>query len=841
VSKFTRVSAPLVFPTLPWFSAFNVSLRYRGGRCGYTIRAAPVGERTPAPASLHGSAAARELELFLHRPWLFPKRLAILSRQYALVLLGAVLVPGAFGQSGFLAYSTYIGGNGADKVNSIATDAEGNVYLTGETFSADLPVTPAALQSQHAGRPGTLTSVFAPSALADAFVMKLGPSGELLYATYLGGSGHDLGRSIAVDADGNAYLLGSTESSDFPTTPGAFQPSLASRGRHLFLAKLNPQGTALVYSTLLGGGGDENAGALAVDQVGNAYVTGATSSPNFRVTPAAFNGTYAPGALRMPFAAKLDAAGASLMYSTFLGGSTNGIGNGIAVDAGGNAYVSGQTSSADFPVTPGAVNTKGSEAFAVKLNAAGTTLLYAALFGGDNEIVSGVAVDAEGNAWIAGSTDSAAFPVTAEALEQVGGGYDSWVVKLNAAASEFIYAARFGGEKSELTTGIALDAQGNAYVVGSTSSEDFPASQNGLPFPASQCFNRVQSPFPPPRSSGSCGEGFLAKLGPAGSTLLYSTVLGGADMDGVESVAVDSRGNAYLAGSTRSNNFPTTQTALSNRRSPAACNFSGSPTFNVTFFCEDAFVSRVSFGEPPELPAVEVLNLGTLAFAPIAAESVVKLAGPGIGPAVPAGLLVGADGRVTAELSGTRVLFDGLPAPLLFVSADEINLIAPASVAARAKTRIDIEIGGEVITTLTVGVAGAAPALLTLDGTGTGQVAAINQDGSLNGSSNGLSSDLSAPASAGSVVALYLIGLGASGEPDGAVAVGAKDLPARFAPEVRIGGEPADVLYAGLAPGLVTAAIQINVRVPAIGGDDVDVLVSTNGYSTQPGTTMAVR
>jgi uncharacterized protein (TIGR03437 family) len=734
-------------------------------------------------------------------------------------------------QDTFLSYSTYLGGDGADKVHAIATDEAGNVYLTGETFSSNLTVTAGTLQPQHAGIPGTIDSVFGPPAAADAFVMKLGPDGDLIYSTYLGGSAHDVGVSIAVDDGGSAYVLGTTDSADFAVTAGALATSFPGRGPHLFVAKLNPQGSALVYATFLGGGDGEAAGAITMDSAGNAYVTGATSSPDFPITPGAFEDQFAAGALRMPFVAMLSATGATLEYSTFLGGSRNGMGRAIAVDADGGAFVAGTTSSADFPVTPGALNTAGSSAFAVKVNASGTALHYAARFGGENEIVSGIAIDSEGNAWIAGSTDSGLFPVTAGALEQVGGGYDVWAVKLNATASAFLYASRWGGAESDLAAAIAVDAEGSAYVAGVTSSEDFPG-QGGRPFPASQCFLEVNSPFPPPKLEGSCGEAFLAKLDPAG-VMVRSTIVGGTDMDAAAGVSVGADGNAFIAGATRSNNFPTTQHALSNRRFPASCRMTGSPTFSVSFLCEDAFVTKVSIGDRPAPPPVEALNLGSLSFAPVAPESVIKLIGLGIGPPDAAGLQLGEDGRVTTELLNTRVLFDGVAAPLFLISADEINAAAPASVSQNAQTRIDIERDGEVAATLTAGTAEAAPALLTLDGTGSGPVAAINQDGSVNGTL--------APASAGSVIALYVVGMGRTGEVDGSVAGGARDLAESLAPVVRIGGEESEVLYAGLAPGLVTAAIQINVRVPAVPAGNASIVVLTRGYATQPGTTIAIQ
>jgi hypothetical protein len=221
-------------------------------------------------------------------------------------------------------------------------DGAGNAYVTGFTFSADFPTTPGAFDTTF--NPGTF----------DAFVTKLNPAGSaLVYSTYLGGASTDQGFGIAVDAAGNAYVTGWTVSADFPTTPGAFDTTAA--GADAFVTKLNPAGSALVYSTYLGGASTDQGFGIAVDGAGNAYVTGLTVSADFPTTPGAFDTTFNGGG--DAFMTKLNPAGSALVYSTYLGGASNDQGSGIAVDGAGNAYVTGSTFSADFPTTPGAFDT----------------------------------------------------------------------------------------------------------------------------------------------------------------------------------------------------------------------------------------------------------------------------------------------------------------------------------------------------------------------------------------------------------------------------------------------------------------------------------------------------
>jgi hypothetical protein len=312
-----------------------------------------------------------------------------------------------------LVYSTYIGGSGGEDGFGIAVDTSGNAYVTGRTFSTDYPVTPGAFQTTHGGGGWT-----------DVFVTKLNATGTaLLYSTYIGGIYDDEGNGIAVDGSGNAYVTGRTSSTNYPVTPGAFQRTNGGWW-DVFVTKLNATGTALVYSTYLGGSGWDHGTAIAVDGSGNAYVTGFTGSTDYDVTPGAFQTTN--GGWRDVFVTKLNGAGTALVYSTYIGGIYDDEGNGIAVDGSGNAYVTGFTGSTDYDVTPGAFQTtKGGyeDVFVTKLNATGTALVYSTYIGGDAEDRGyAIAVDGSGNAYVTGYTSSTNYPVTPGAFQTTNGG-----------------------------------------------------------------------------------------------------------------------------------------------------------------------------------------------------------------------------------------------------------------------------------------------------------------------------------------------------------------------------------------------------------------------------------
>ena len=428
-----------------------------------------------------------------------------------------------------LVYSTYLGGSSDDVGYGIAVDSSGNAYVTGYTLSTDFP-TANPLQAANGG--GSY----------DAFVAKINAAGSaLVYSTYLGGSGVDQGSGIAVDSSGNAYVTGYTSSTDFPTA-SPLQSSCGGCGSgytDAFVAKLNAAGSALVYSTYLGGGDVDYGFGIAVDSSGNAYVTGMTPSTDF---PTANPWQAANGGGYDAFVAKINAAGSALVYSTYLGGGDTEFGFGIAVDSSGNAYVTGDTYSTDFPTANPLQGTFGgyADAFVVKLNAAGSAIYSTYLGGSSDDDGYAIAVDTSGNAYVTGDALSTDFP-TANPLQAANGGdYDAFVAKLNAAGSALVYSTYLGGVTTDFGNGIAVDSVGNAYVTGPTGSADFPMA------------NPLQAAF-----SGR----FVTKLNAAGSALVYSTYLGGSGAEGNlgsgNRIAVDSSGNAYVTGYTTSTDFPT--------------------------------------------------------------------------------------------------------------------------------------------------------------------------------------------------------------------------------------------------------------------------------------------
>ena len=313
--------------------------------------------------------------------------------------------------------------------------------------------------------------------VADAFVLKLNATGSaLVYSTYLGGSSQDEASDVRLDATGSAYQSGRTSSTNFPTA-NPLQPAYGGGNFDDFVAKLNPAGSALVYSTYLGGSGNEGFTAIAVDEAGNVYVASNTTSTNFpTVNPL----QPANGGGNDAFVAKLNATGSALVYSTYLGGSGSDLALILAVDHSGNTYVAGRTSSTDFPtVNPLQPAYAGGpfDGFVAKLNAAGSALIYSTYLGGSGdtaENINGIAVDAAGNAYLSG-TAATDFP-TANPLQPAygGGPSDAFAAKINATGSALIYSTYLGGSGSDRGDYIALDAAGNVYMIGWTSSPDFP-------------------------------------------------------------------------------------------------------------------------------------------------------------------------------------------------------------------------------------------------------------------------------------------------------------------------------------------------------------------------------
>ncbi|MBZ5615898.1 MAG: SBBP repeat-containing protein [Acidobacteriia bacterium] len=460
-----------------------------------------------------------------------------------------------------LVYSTYLGGSDFDYGSAIAVDSAGNAYVTGITNSGNFP-TVNPLQPTYGG--GTHDWGY-----GDAFVAKLNPSGSaLVYSTYLGGSRDDAGYGIAVDSAGDAYVTGLTVSRDFPMMNplqpayGGDDPDYGSGDA--FVAKLNPSGSALVYSTYLGGSSEDLGYSIAVDSSGDAYVTGATTSRNFpTMNPLQTTCDFCPLEYHA-FVAKLNPSGSALVYSTYLGGNNYDDGLGIAADDSGNAYVTGYTASTNFPTMNPLQPSNGGwyDAFVTKVNPSGSALVYSTYLGGSGyDSGSAIAVDSFGNPYVTGVTGSTDFPTTLGAFQTTSNGSgDAFVAKLNPSGSALVYSTYLGGSGADDGYGIAVDSAGDAYVTGVTISTDFPT------------MNPLQ-----PAYGGGQFDGFVTKLNPSGSALVYSTYLGGSGPDYGSAIAVDSFGNPYVTGVTGSTDFPTM-----NPLQPA---YSGS---------DDAFVAKIS-------------------------------------------------------------------------------------------------------------------------------------------------------------------------------------------------------------------------------------------------------
>jgi len=471
-----------------------------------------------------------------------------------------------------LFYSTYLGGSDSDEGFAIAVDTAGNAYVTGSTFSIDFPTTQGAFQTTLASSNG------------DAFVTKLNSTGSgLVYSTYL------------------------TFSNNFPITPGAFQtsPGPLGNGGSVFVTKLNPMGSALIYSTYLGGFGFQEGLGIAVDAAGNAYVAGRTNSLDFPTTPGAFQPNFGGcpelTCFENAFVTKLNPIGSALVYSTYLGGTKNDEATGIALDAAGNAYVTGRTDSSDFPTSPGAYQTTFSgvlsvygDAFVVKLDPTGSALIYSTYLGGSGEDGgAGIARDSSGNAYVVGATSSTDFPTTPGAFQTTfgGGEADVFVTKVNPLGSALVYSTYLGGSDHDEGFGIAVDGlpSPNAYLTGATRSTDFPV---------------IPGAIQPAFAGGTGFDVFVTKLDPTGSALIYSTYLGGPDVDYGKAIAVDAlpNPNAYVTGTTASTTFPTTPGAFQT-------SFGGGPLGAST----DAFVAQITEATVPGGPfTARVTGGGTI-------------------------------------------------------------------------------------------------------------------------------------------------------------------------------------------------------------------------------------
>jgi uncharacterized protein (TIGR03437 family) len=682
-------------------------------------------------------------------------------------------------------------------INAIRVDAAGNTYLTGYTQNSQFPVTAGVVQPAFGGGTCTdpTTNPLLPSfthPCSDAFVAKLDPLGNIVFATFLGGVGADQGTSIALDSVGNVYIIGTTGApslsvaNNFPTT--ANSPFGSAAGGSVFIAKFNPSGTALLYSFLIPG--LDGPGGLATDAQGNVYFAGGTSDfaggPMFPMTSGALaqKGTIAVG--------KLNPSGSQLLYASHFGGSGGGAGltdtaDDIAVDSAGNAYITGFTASPDFPVTPGVVQpvikTHFGTAFVAKLNRDGSALVYATYLGG-SAIDSGknIRIDSQGDAFVLGNTQSLDFPVTAGELpvttfNATTGGF---LTKVSPDGSRLLYSTYvagllgFTGDTDPLRDGVGfdVDAAGNAFLTGGAST--------GLP---------VTSTALQTCPGGGFQDAFVAQVSMDGK-LAALTYLGGSLQEYGSTIAAIPDGTVVVGGFTNSQNFPGTSTSTAGQY----------------------FVARLRIADA-SLPVIPCLtgsleNAASNIQGPVAPGELVTFRGFAFGPERGAGTELDAAGLVAKDLAGVQVFFDDIPAPVLYAQAQQINAQAPFEISGKTTTMVHVVYQGASSATVPIAVSPAEPDFFRTD-YGSTQGYILNQDGTPNSPSN--------PAKAGEIVAAFGTGGGiydptlATGE---IVPIGPFFyLTQKVVVKIDDGLE-ADVVYAGAAPTRISGVFQINFRIP---------------------------
>ena len=642
-------------------------------------------------------------------------------------------------------------------VSGAATDAAGNVYVTGYAIS--------------------------PLGDADCVVAELNPTGTtVLYRTVLAGSGDDAGYAVAVDASGNVYVTGQTDSPDFPITNPA--QKLAGLGIDAFAAKLDPTGK-VVYATYLGGSLTDVGYALAVDVSGDLYVTGGTQSPDFPHSANAYQSALAGGI--DTFVSVFDPNG-GLIYSSYFGGTGDDVAYGIAVDIGYNVYLTGTTTSTNFPVSGSAFqphSAGGIDGFVTKLAPFGAPVYSTYVGGSGSDAPAAIVVDGAGAAYVAGATDSTNFPTRSAFQNVFYGKKDIFAFKLSADGTQLAYSTYIGGSGTDTASGAALDTLGNFYIAGRSDSEDFPTI----------------NAFAPSRKG--IANAVVTALSPTGSTLEFSTYLGGSGQDGANALALNCATGLSIAGNTASPDFPVTAGVMQS-------------TFGLNQ--QDGFVANI--GVAPIVPLIStggVQNGATFQPSPVAPGSVVTIKGVALAGRTAAALafpLVNSMGGVTVTVNGT-------PAPLFYVSPSQINIQLPYEIAP-GTAALSVNACGGTSSVSNFTVAPAAPYILL---GGNGQALIQNANYSLNTAAQ--------PAHVGETVVVYLIGIGAVDNPvpTGTPAGTAVLAHAKAAASATIAGQPAQLLFLGLTPSFVSLA-QANVVVPNLAPGQYDLTLTVGGVAS---------
>jgi uncharacterized protein (TIGR03437 family) len=732
-----------------------------------------------------------------------------------------------------LTYATYFGGGGGDVANSVAMDAQGNVYVAGTTNSNPFPT-----------KAGLFNGV--TNAVDMAFLAKFNPTASgassLVYATFLGGNTSDEAFGVAVDKNSNVYVTGRTLSTNFPLK-NAFQTSFdttanctdssgnATTCHHSFITEVAASGKSLIYSSYIGGTNQDEAFAIAVDAAGSAYITGQTLSTDFPTAGSPYQSTQKGSG--DVFLCEIAPNGASLVYSTYYGGTGSESANSIVAAAPGVVSIAGTTVSSDLPLSTNAFQSKANEeagapagtisdAFVAefKISQGGAQgLAYATYLGGNTGSTSaaGITMDGAGVIYVTGATNALDYPVSSGAFQSVNGGNlsfngvagigDAFITKLDPSSSgsgQLVYSTYLGGALDDQGLGIAVDSDGLITVTGGTNSLAFPVSKNAF-----QKYNGGPSPTE---------QGFLARLDPSKSgaaSLIYSTYLGGNLNDSLFALAIDPTGtHVAVAGTVLSPNTPVTPSA-----------------FQHTFGGEsgglgDAYIAVFNFSQTGPV-ATSILNAASLVDTGLSPGMLFTLKGSGLGPAAAEmGQIV--NGKMATELAGVQVFVDGTAAPLLYVQANQINAVAPYELSNRLGDNVNTEVYYNGVAGNLIGdnVVIAAPAIFSL---GNGQGAILNEDNSVNGPGN--------PAAKGSTIQIYATGEGPV-KPDGVDGeiVGSSGLPKPILPvSVTIDGAKTTLISATTAPYSISGFFRVQVKVPgdvAVGNNPV--VLTVGGLASTP-------
>ncbi len=656
-------------------------------------------------------------------------------------------------------------------VTALTVDASGNTYLTGSTTSSSFPATAGAIQTQFSGGtceiiPG-LHGVPLTFPCADAFVIKLDPAGNVVFATYFGGNGNEtVASAICVDASGNIYLGGLTgpntvnQPATFPVTPGAAFTNLVGGG---FVAKLNSSGTALVYSTLLPMNPPalgRRGVAMAVNTAGEVYI--ASTNPAtlpFPTTPGAFQSTPPAFPNGSGVVAKLNASGSALLYATYLSGNGVTIPQGIAIDAAGNAFIAGFTQAPDFPVTPGAFQTGYFPSaeymeFVTKLNPEGTGLVYSTFLGATRNYPSQVKVDAQGGAYVSAQ----------DGAELSSGAYPS---HLSADGSALVYSTYV---PTVTAMDLALDSAGSAFVAGASGMTVLTASagafQSGL---VGVTGNVIAAKF---TSDGQFAGGTYAYVAPAA---------GAGPL-----IALAPTGAIILA--------------------------EGAPEMTIISI----------------FPWLTAQNAASGAAGAVAPGEIVTLRGYGLGPATAA---VAAGQAPVGQLGGTQVSIGGIAAPIFSAQSQQVTVQVPWEIAGQTSAELVVTYNGGP----PAGTSALAPVVVATAAPGIYAVA--NPDGTLNSPSH--------PAKVGSFITIYGTGGGLTnplGTTGGVWAIATPLATLNLPVSVTIGGTNPIVLYAGSAPTLESGYFQINAALPSgLQASSVLNLVVTVGGSSSAAVPISIQ